>query len=110
MTRPPPKSPLFPYTTLFRSHRLALQVDLPVLRQLPVEALAQAFEHRWSRSVPTGRCDQCLRHREAGRLHHLGSLAIADIDDYGLEVERLVVDVAHQANGDVSPHLVAILA
>src|SRR3989441_12247123 len=50
MIRPPPRSTLFPYTTLFRSHRL-LQIMAPPQHKMPikVEVLksAQTRESLW---------------------------------------------------------------
>src|SRR5690606_42068175 len=43
LVRPPPKSPLFPYTPLFRSHRLAI-----ILRH--AEALGQTRDKRGSQT------------------------------------------------------------
>src|SRR5206468_8715831 len=34
MTRPPPTSTLFPYTTLFRSRRLSAALETPMMREL----------------------------------------------------------------------------
>src|SRR3712207_8885670 len=49
MIRRPPRSTLFPYTTLFRSHHragdLAAQVDLAVLHQLVHESEHVTSEH-----------------------------------------------------------------
>src|SRR2546426_5426324 len=50
MIRRPPRSTLFPYTTLFRSHREPQDLELEVARQLPrsperVERAAQLLEH-----------------------------------------------------------------
>src|SRR5262249_62051834 len=44
MIRPPPRSPLFPYTTLFRS-RIKLQTVVMGCRNAQRADLAEAFEH-----------------------------------------------------------------
>ncbi len=91
-------------------HRLARQVDLPVLGELPVQRLAQPFEDARCGPVPSRRCEERLRHCESRGLQDLVALAVSDVDDHGLEVERLVGDVTHEPHRNVSPHLVAILS
>src|SRR5256885_12061056 len=43
MIRRPPRSTLFPYTTLFRSHRLKLPNDFPVLTDMEIEGIIEQF-------------------------------------------------------------------
>src|SRR2546430_10626532 len=47
MIRRPPRSTLFPYTTLFRSHKVG-----PVLRLLPVRSAKKSGPFRHHRRVP----------------------------------------------------------
>src|SRR6266849_9520052 len=89
-------------------HSLAWEVDLPVLRKLPVQRLAERFEDVRRRPIPSRRCDERMRDSESGGLQDLVALAVADVDDHGLEVERLVFGVAYQAHGHVGPNLVAV--
>src|SRR6267378_4700405 len=91
-------------------HRLALSVDLPVLRQLPVEGAAEAFEHPRRGLVPTRRRDERLGDREPRRLQNLGPLAVADVDRDGLEVHRLVIGAAHETHRQVDPDVLAVFA
>src|SRR5439155_12953622 len=61
ITRPPPRSTLFPYTTLFRSHQqTARQPDESGLRQIRV------FAQRYG--------EPAQRHRGAEQHEHLGDL------------------------------------
>src|SRR2546425_5941842 len=47
MIRRPPRSTLFPYTTLFRSRRLALEIRLGLLRAPLEAAVAASLESAW---------------------------------------------------------------
>src|SRR6266567_1389002 len=91
-------------------HRLALQIDLPVFGPLPVERLAEAPPTVRRGPVPTWRSDPRLGAGEPGRLHDLGALPVAYVDDHRLEIERLVVDVSDKTHGHVGPQDVAVLA
>src|SRR5690606_40464714 len=67
--RPPPRSPLFPYTTLFRSSHLRRFV-LPVLHQLDGVALAQlhALHHRSHFGIRQAAREPILQQRGDQRL------------------------------------------
>src|SRR5258705_6597603 len=59
MIRRPPRSTLFPYTTLFRSHQLGVQnADERLPRR-------QAREHLHAERLGPDRLDECLHHRQA---------------------------------------------
>src|SRR5689334_23986995 len=45
MIRRPPRSTLFPYTTLFRSHRMLAHFESKVLRMNPECVIAERLEH-----------------------------------------------------------------
>ena len=70
-------------------HRFALRIHLPVLGQLPIERLAQTFQDMTCCRVPAGRRDERVGDRKPRRLQDLAALAIADVDDHDLKVERL---------------------
>src|SRR5258707_9634587 len=65
MIRRPPRSTLFPYTTLFRSHRAVLQIDVLAVEAKALVEAAELFEHR-----PT-------HHQEPGE-HPIGSHGLVD--------------------------------
>src|SRR3712207_8065944 len=54
MVRRPPRSPLFPYTTLFRSLRVGMEDVLTLARGVPVEHNAELVD----RAVALGRLAQ----------------------------------------------------
>ncbi len=91
-------------------HHLALSVDLPVFRQLPVEGVTQAFEHPRRGFLPAWRRDERLRHRKPRGPQDLCALAVADVDRDRLEVQRFSVWAAHEAGRHVDPNGVAIFA
>src|SRR3712207_7802281 len=63
MIRRPPRSTLFPYTTLFRSVRMDGVVILKPARQKPHDALS-IRQDRDSRVVPLEGLHECLRSEE----------------------------------------------
>src|SRR2546426_11839889 len=83
MIRRPPRSTLFPYTTLFRSHRKECHVD------------GQAFSPKGVEACPVCGKDACARHRAAcGAMPGAGVLAAHGTSLDALRRERLAVHVA----------------
>src|SRR5690606_39975850 len=75
-SRPPPRSPLFPYTTLFRSWRSDPHAERPALPGRPPQALQphhRAGEHRGRRPLlhpePAVVLGQLRRDRKSTRLN-----------------------------------------
>src|SRR3712207_8394702 len=72
MIRRPPRSTLFPYTTLFRSRRMADKIDparvAPVLGDVPLEPLHQELHILGSSGPCGGRCEP-VRDRKSTRLN-----------------------------------------
>src|SRR5256885_3938444 len=61
MIRRPPRSTLFPYTTLFRSHsysRAALQCKLASLQEPSTRPRSQSFAGTWSTARPCQRSEE----------------------------------------------------
>src|SRR5438309_3607093 len=78
MTRPPPRSTLFPYTTLFRSVRRRLEPHLGEMeldyvgrpeRASPSEGYAGAHEAQQEKIVAAALDDEASRDRKSTRLN-----------------------------------------
>src|SRR5260221_3727415 len=67
MIRRPPRSTLFPYTTLFRSALPELEVNLKALEGMGESRLAR--EHETERTTALARTREAIRDRKSTRLN-----------------------------------------
>src|SRR2546430_11296900 len=99
MIRRPPRSTLFPYTTLFRSHECLFCLELSNRhpnRSREANEPASGSLSRTARRVPGGRSDaRCCRDRKSTRLNSSHSQISYAV--FCLKKTKKSVEVTHQS-------------